>query len=149
MNWHGPCFVRDRKKLELRVVYMKKFVVVLLLATVSTYAHAYISGIAIQTEKSSNIQVYVNGKLYNKTPEKFVRIKSKPGLFHVEVKVLNPYNKTWYVVRKDIRVEKGFEFYYKMVFAKGKQPQIQEVRRYPVYTKYFLNPALYNKHPVS
>jgi hypothetical protein len=67
----------------------------------------------------------------------------------VEVKVLNPYDKTWYVVRKDIQVEKGFEFYYKMVFAKGRKPQIQEVRRYPVYTKYFLNPTLYNKHPIS
>jgi hypothetical protein len=128
---------------------MKKIVVAVLLATISTYAHAYISGIAIQTEKSSNIQVYVNGKLYNKTPEKFVRIKSKPGLFHVEVKVLNPYDKNWYVVRKDIEVEKGYEFYYKMVFARGKKPQIQAVRKYPVYTKYFLNPALYNRHPIT
>jgi hypothetical protein len=128
---------------------MKKLVVAVLLATISTYAHAYISGIAIQTEKSSNMQVYVNGKLYNKTPEKFVRIKSKPGLFHVKVRVLNPYDKTWYVVNKDIKVEKGFEFYYKMVFTKGQRPRIQEIRRYPVYTKYFLNPTLYNKYPVS
>jgi hypothetical protein len=128
---------------------MKKVLIVVVMAMLSSYAHAYISGIAIQTEKSSNMQVYVNGKLYNKTPEKFVRIKSKPGLFHVEVKVLNPYDKKWYVVRRDIKVEKGFEFYYRMVFAKGKRPQIQEVRRYPVYTKYFLNPALYNRHPVS
>ena len=128
---------------------MKKVLIVVVMAMLSSYAHAYISGIAIQTEKSSNMQVYVNGKLYNKTPEKFVRIKSKPGLFHVEVKVLNPYDKKWYVVRRDIKVEKGFEFYYKMVFAKGKRPQIQQVRRYPVYKRYFLIPALYNRHPVS
>lgn len=128
---------------------MKRLLVIVLLATASSYAHAYISGIAIQTDKSSNMQVYVNGKLYNKTPEKFVRIKSKPGLFHVEVKVLNPYDKTWYVVRKDINVEKGYEFYYKMVFKKGQKPQIQEIRKYPVYTKYFLNPVLYNRHPVT
>lgn len=128
---------------------MKKLVVAVLLATVSTYAHAYISGIAIQTGKGSNMQVSINGRLYNKTPEKFVRIKSKPGLFHVEVKVLNPFDKNWYVVRKDIKVEKGYEFYYKMVFAKNKKPRIQEVRRYPVYTKYFLNPTLYNKHPIT
>lgn len=126
---------------------MKKLLFIVLLATASSYTHAYISGIAIQT--SSNMQVYVNGKLYNKTPEKFVRIKSKPGLFHVEVKVLNPYDKTWYVVRKDINVEKGYEFYYKMVFKKGQKPQIREVRRYPVYTKYFLNPVLYNRHPIT
>lgn len=116
---------------------------------VASSSYAYISGIAIQTDKSSNIQVYVNGKLYNKTPEKFVRIKSRPGLFHIEVKVLNPYDKTWYVVRRDVNVERGYEFYYKMVFAKGKKPAIQELKRYPVYTKYFLNPALYNRHPVS
>jgi hypothetical protein len=128
---------------------MKKLVVSVLLAIVSNYAHAYISGIAIQTEKRSNMQVYVNGKLYNKSPEKFVRIKSKPGLFHVEVKVLNPYDHNWHLVRIDIKVEKGYEFYYKMVFAKGKKPEIHEVRRYPVYTKYFLNPMLYNRHPVS
>src|SRR4051812_48563990 len=98
---------------------MKKLIVFLLFATVSFFAHgSYISGVAIQTEKASNIQVYVNGKLYNKTPGKFVRIKSRPGLFHVEVKVLNPYDRTWYLVRKDITVENGFELYYKMIFAK-------------------------------
>jgi hypothetical protein len=128
---------------------MKKLIVALLLATFSWQAHAYISGIAIQTEKSSNLQVFVNGKLYNKQPGKFVRIKSLPGLFHIEVKVLNPYDKVWYVVRKDIQVEKGYELYYKMIFAKGKKPQLQAIKRYPVYSKYFLNPALYNRHPIS
>jgi hypothetical protein len=128
---------------------MKKVVVIALMAFLSCPAFAYISGIAIQTENSSNMQVYVNGKLYNKQPGKFVRIKSLPGLFHIEVKVLNPYDKLWYLVKKDIRVEKGYEFYYKMVFAKGKKPQIQAIKKYPVYSKYFLNPMLYNKHPIS
>jgi hypothetical protein len=138
------------KKDDRRVENMKTLTTaVIIMMITSSHAYAYISGIAIQTEKSSNIQVYINGKLYNKNPEKFVRIKSQPGLFHVEVKVLNPFDKTWYVVRKDIRVEKGYEFYYKMVFAKNKSPQIQQVKRYPVYTKYFLNPALYNKHPIT
>lgn len=116
---------------------------------ISYNASAYISGIAIQADKSSNMQVYVNGKLFNKEPGNFVRIKSKPGLFHVKVKVLNPYDNIYYVVRKDIRVEKGYEFYYRMVFQKGKRPAIQEVRRYPVYSKYFLNPVLYNRHPTA
>jgi hypothetical protein len=128
---------------------MKTIMMVVVLMVVSTTTRAYISGIAIQTEKTSDMQVYINGKLYNKNPEKFVRIKSKPGLFHVEVRVLNPHDKRWYVVRKDVTVEKGFEFYYKMVFAKGKRPSIQAVKKYPVYTKYFLNPTLYNKYPVS
>jgi hypothetical protein len=129
---------------------MKKVVAAIFLAIIScTSVFAYISGIAIQTDKSSNMQVYVNGKLYNKNPETFVRIKSLPGLFHVRVKVLNPYDKNWYIVRKDIKVVKGFEFYYKMVFAKGKAPQIVAIKKYPVYSKYFLNPILYNKHPIS
>ena len=128
---------------------MKSVVVILFLLFQSLSSLAYISGIAIQTEKSSNMQVFVNGKLYNKVPGKFVRVKSQPGLFHVEVKVLNPYNKTWYLVKKDIRVEKGLEFYYKVVFRKGQQPQLVEIRRYPVFSQYFLNPSLYNRHPVS
>ena len=126
-----------------------KTMLIALLLTASFQASAYISGIAIQTEKSSNIQVYVNGKLYNKQPGKFVRIKSLPGLFHIEVKVLNPYDKTWYLVRKDVVVKKGYEWYYKMIFVKGRKPQIKAVKQYPVYSKYFLNPALYNKHPIS
>jgi hypothetical protein len=128
---------------------MKKLLVILFFAFLSTSAKAYISGIAIQTDKTSNMQVYVNGKLYNKIPGKFVRVKSKPGLFHVQVKVLNPYDKNWYVVKKDMKVEKGFEYFYKMVFTKGERPRIQEIRRYPVYTKYFLNPTLYNKNPIA
>jgi hypothetical protein len=95
------------------------------------------------------MQVYVNGKLFNKKPGQFVRIKSKPGLFHVEVKVLNPYDKRWYLVKKDIIVEKGYEFYYKMEFVRGRRPSIMEVKRYPVYSRYFLKPSLYNKHYIS
>lgn len=95
------------------------------------------------------MQVYVNGKLYNKQPGNFVRIPSKPGLFHIQVKVLNPYDKQWYLVKKSLRVEKGYEFYYQIVFKKGSRPVIQAIKRYPVYSKYFLNPTLYNKHPVT
>lgn len=134
---------------ELKGNYMKNLLLGVLLIFIAFNSDAYISGIAIQTEKSSNIQVYVNGKLFNKEPGKFVRIKSKPGLFHLKVKVLNPYDNIYYLIKKDIRVEKGYEFFYRMVFAKGKIPLIKEVKRYPVYSKYFLNPILYNKHPSS
>jgi len=128
---------------------MKSAAVGFVFLIISISSFGYISGIAIQTEKSSNMQVYVNGKLYNRVPGNFVRVKSQPGLFHVEVKVLNPYNKTWYLVKKDIRVEKGLEFYYKVVFKKNQQPELKEIRRYPVFSQYFLNPSLYNRHPVS
>jgi hypothetical protein len=40
---------------------MKRVVVAFLLAVISFSASAYISGIAIQTEKSSTMHVYVNG----------------------------------------------------------------------------------------
>ena len=128
---------------------MKNLLLGTLLVVISYNANAYISGIAIQTEKSSNMQVYVNGILFNKEPGNFVRIKSKPGLFHLKVKVLNPYDNVYYVVRKDIRVERGYEFFYKMVFEKGKRPAIQQIRRYPVYSRYFLHPILYNQHPTA
>ena len=121
----------------------------LLLITSAHVSFAYDSGIAVQSEKGTAMQVYVNGKLYNKKPGKFVRVRSTQGLFHLEVKVLNPWNKEWYMVRKDIQVEKGFEFQYKIVFVNRLKPTLVEIRKYPVYTKYFLNPSLYNRHPVS
>jgi hypothetical protein len=127
---------------------MKTFLF-LLLWSGSTSLLAYDSGIAVQTEKNTTMHVYVNVKLYNKQPGKFVRVRSTPGLFHLEIKVLNPYNKTWYLVRKDIRVDKGFEFQYKVVFVNKLRPELREIRKYPVYSRYFLDPGLYNKHPVS
>ena len=128
---------------------MKRLTFVLFISLLSSSVHAYISGIAIQAKKGSSMQVYINGRLYNKQPGNFVRIPSKPGIFHVQVKVLNPFDKEWYLVRKDIRVEKGYEFYYKIAFVKGQRPRIEALKRYRVYSRYFLNPALYNQHPVS
>jgi hypothetical protein len=127
---------------------MKTFLFFLLWGA-GTSLLAYDSGIAVQTEKNTPMHVYVNGKLYNKQPGKFVRVRSTPGLFHLEVKVLNPYNKTWYLVRKDIRVDKGFEFQYKVVFVNKLRPELREIRKYPVYSRYYLDPGLYNRHPVS
>lgn len=135
----------DRKENAMR----KMIAVFLFVSFLSSSAYADISGIAIQADRSSSMQVYINGKLYNKQPGNFVRIPSKPGIFHVQVKVLNPYDKEWYLVRKDIRVEKGYEFYYKIAFAKGHRPRIEALKRYRVYSRYFLNPALYNQHPIS
>jgi hypothetical protein len=127
---------------------MKSFLFFLLWGA-STSLLAYDSGIAVQTEKGTSMHVYVNGKLYNKQPGKFVRVRSTPGLFHLEVKVLNPYNKKWYVVRKDIRVDKGFEFQYKVVFINRVRPELREIRKYPVYSRYYLDHGLYNRHPVT
>jgi len=126
---------------------MKRLVLIGFFAFSAGYSFAYSSSIAIKTDKSSSMQVYINGKLFNEQPENFVRIKSNPGLFKLEVKVLNPYDKVWYMVRKDIRVEKGFEFYYKIEFVRGRRPELKAIRRYPVYSHFYLNPALYNKHP--
>ncbi len=127
---------------------MKKLVILLLLAS-SFPLFAYDSGIAIQCEKGIAMQVYVNGKLCNKEPNKFVRLRSTPGLFHLEIKVLNPWNGQWYTVRKDININKGYEFQYKVVFIDRLRPELREVNRYPVFSRYFLNPGLYNTHPVS
>jgi hypothetical protein len=127
---------------------MKSLIFFLLLAS-SSAALAYDSGIAVQTERGTTMQVYVNGKLFNKQPGKYVRVRSTPGLFHLEVKVLNPWDKQWYIVRKDIRVDKGYEFQYKVVFVNKTRPELREMKRYPVYSRFYLNSNLYNQHPVS
>ena len=119
----------------------------LLLSSLITFA--YDSGIAIQTDKGISMQVYVNGRLYNNHVGKVVRVRSTPGLFHLEVKVLNPWNKKWYTARKSVTIQKGFEFRYKVVFRNKLKPELVAVRKYPIYSKYFLNPNLYNRHPVS
>lgn len=136
-------------KYKQRTHPMKKTgFLLLVMMMLSLSALAYDSGISLVTEKGINMQVYVNGKLYNKNPGSFVRVRSMPGLFHVEVKVKNPQDNRWYTVRKDIRTEKGFELQYNVVFVDSK-PKLIEVKKYPVYSRYFLNPKLYNKHPIS
>ena len=110
---------------------------------------AYDSGIAVQTEKGTTMQLYVNGKLVTKKTGTFVRVRSTPGLFHLEIKVLNPWDKKWYVVKKDVHVDKGFELQYKVVFVNRTKPELKAVKKYPVYSKYFLNSGLYNRHPIS
>lgn len=128
---------------------MKTTFILILLALAAFQLKAYDSGIAIQTDKAITMQVFVNGKLLNQQQGKMVRVRSTPGLFHLEVKVLNPWNKLWYVVKKDIRVEKGYEFQYKIVFVNNAKPELRELKKYPIYSRYFLNPTLYNRHPIS
>ena len=128
---------------------MKRLVLILIMIACQGSAEAYISGIAIQTEKNSTMQVYVNGKLRTSQAMSFFRVKGNPGLYHITVKVFNPHDKVWYVLRKDVRVDKGYEFYYKINFSKGRRPVLELVKRYPVYSNYFLNPSLYNRHPVT
>lgn len=128
---------------------MKKMGLCFFLVLLSIACFAYESGIAIQSDKGISMQVFVNGKLYNKNLGKVVRVRSTPGLFHLEVKVLNPWNKKWYTAKKSVKVEKGFEFQYKLVFMNKEKPELVAIRKYPIYSKYFLNPILYNRHPVS
>lgn len=126
-----------------------RWLVIILVAISVQHAEAYTSGIAIQTDKNSAMQVFVNGKLRSTQAKSFIRIKSNPGLYKITIKVLNPYDKEWYVVRKNVKVVKGYEFYYKVNFSKGKRPVLELVRRYPVYSNYFLNTRLYNSHPTT
>jgi hypothetical protein len=125
---------------------MKRLIFLLLL--LPTLSLASTSAIAIQTEKNSSMQVFVNGKLLNTNSKSFVRIKSNAGLLRVELKVLNPYDKVWYVIRKDVRAEKGYEFYYKVLFPKNKRPVLELVKRYPVFNNYFNSSSVY-KYPVA
>lgn len=126
-----------------------KTLLIILLLTGSTAALAYDSGIAVQTDKGTTMRVYVNGKLISRKTGDYIRTRSTPGLFHLEVKVLNPWNQQWYIAKKDVRVDKGFEFQYRIVFVNRTWPELREIKRYPVYSKYYLYPNLYNRHPVS
>jgi hypothetical protein len=127
---------------------MKRLVFLSVLMGIPFLSCAFSSGIAFQTEKNSSMLVVVNGKVCNAATKSFVRVKSNPGLYHVEITVLNPHDKVWYKVRKDIRVEKGFEFYYKIVFEKNKRPSIEYIRRYPSFYKQY-NPAFTYKNPIT
>ena len=128
---------------------MRWLVLILMFVASAHTASAYISGISIQTEKNSTMQVYINGKLRTSVAKSFVRIRGNPGLYHITVKVLNPHDKEWYMLHKTIRMDKGYEFFYKINFTKSRQPFLELVMRYPMYSNFFLNPSLYNKHPVS
>ena len=121
---------------------------VFILALTISAVQASSSAIAIQAEKNSSMQVYINGKLLNANAKSFVRVRSNAGLLRVELKVLNPHDKVWYVIRKDVHAEKGYEFYYKVLFPKNKRPILELVKRYPVFNSYFNASSLY-KYPVA
>ena len=106
---------------------------------------AYTSGIAISSDKSVVVQVFVNGKLYNKTPSHFIRIKSTEGLFHLRVKILNVRDHTWQEINQSVSISKGFEYQYTVVQKEGKMPELSHVKRYPIYSRYFLDYALYTR----
>jgi hypothetical protein len=126
---------------------MKRLIFLSYLVALPFWLQAYTSGIALQTEKNSSMHVVINGKVCTQAAKTFVRVKSNPGLYHVEIKVLNPYDKEWYKVRKDVRVEKGYEVFYKVVFAKNKRPALQFMKRYPSFYNYY-NPAITYKNPI-
>lgn len=127
---------------------MKKTVIILFVLAMGFSAQAYDSGIALVTQKGMNMQVYVNGKLYNKNPGTFVRVRSTPGLFKIEVRVMNPQDNKWHTIKKDVRAEKGFELQYKVIFVNAKA-ELVELKKSPIFSRYFLNPTLYNKHSIS
>ena len=128
---------------------MKTRVLIVVMSMLSLSSYAYIGGIAIQSDKHASMQVTVNGKVYNKQPGSFVRIKSQPGLFHLQLKIWSAQNKAWYVLHRDVRVHKGLEYFYKVEFAANGKPVFRLEREYPVYSKYFWNPALYTKSPIT
>lgn len=128
---------------------MKRAVLFFLLIFGSfSVSQAYDSGIALTTEAGISMQVFINGKKLSKQPGKILRVRSSPGLFRIEVKALNPENKHWYTVKKEVRAQKGFELQYKVAFV-GNRLELIEIKKYPIYSRYFLNPGLYNRHSVS
>ncbi len=126
---------------------MKGVVVIIFLALfLCTKAQAYTSGIAISAvRKSELVQVFVNGKLYNKTPTNFIRIKSTQGTFHLRVKILNIQTRQSQEIVQTIKISKGFEYYYEIKYEQGKAPKLIQMKRYPIYSRYFLDYGLYTR----
>lgn len=121
-------------------------VIIFLVLFICTKAQAYTSGIAISAvRKSELVQVFVNGKLYNKTPSNFIRIKSTQGTFHLRVKILNVQTRETHEIVQTIKISKGFEYYYEIKYEQGKAPKLIQMKRYPIYSRYFLDYGLYTK----
>ena len=128
---------------------MKRLMILFVLLFSSFLVNAYTSGIAISTNKSSVVQVFINGKLYNKSPSNFIRIRSTEGTFHLKVKILNLQNRTWQEVIKTVRIAKGFEYYFSIIEQEGKKPELSQTKRYPIYSRYFLDYSLYTRGRTS
>lgn len=128
---------------------MKSVVLSVWLALLVQSASAYTSGMAFSSDKSVVVQVFVNGKLYNKVPSHFIRIKSTEGLFHLRVKILNMRTHTWKEINRSVRITKGFEYQFTVVQKEGFQPELKQMKRYPIYTKYFLDYTLYTRGSTS
>ncbi len=120
--------------------------IIVLVLFICTKAQAYTSGIAISAvRKSELVQVFVNGKLYNKTPSNFIRIKSTQGTFHLRVKILNIHTRERQEIVQTIKISKGFEYYYEIKYEQGKAPKLIQMKRYPIYSRYFLDYGLYTR----
>ena len=122
---------------------MKRMIAVLSLMVISTIGLAQTAGLAIQTDKNSVMLVFINGKRCNTDAKSFVRVSGNAGIHRVEIKVLHPEEKMWYVVRKEVNLDRGYDFYYKVVFQEGKRPEIVLVKKYPVYSRYYNSSAYY------
>lgn len=128
---------------------MKRLIFLLVLFFGGLSTQAYTSGIAIRSDKASVVQVFINGKLYNKAPANFIRIRSTEGTFHLKVKILNLQSHTWQEVQKTIHISKGFEYYFSIVEKPGKKPELSQIKRYPIYSRYFLDYSLYTRGSTS
>jgi hypothetical protein len=128
---------------------MKTLGSIFLLIMIPFASFAYDGVIAVQSDKNVSMQVFVNGKLHNKQEAKMVRVLGTTGYYHLEVRVLNPWNKKWYTAKRTVNVERGIETHYKVVFINKTKPELVPVNKYPAYSKYYLNPSLYSKSPVS
>lgn len=120
--------------------------IIVLVLFMCAKAQAYTSGIAISAvRKSELVQVFVNGKLYNKTPSNFIRIKSTQGTFHLRVKILNIHTRERQEIVQTIKISKGFEYYYEIKYEQGKASKLIQMKRYPIYSRYFLDYGLYTR----
>ena len=111
--------------------------------------YGYQSAFAIHSGSFSQMQVAVNGKIWTNQTPSFVRVKSKPGLFHLEVKIFDPEQKIWHLIKKEILVKKGWENHFRIVFAPSGEPVLEEWKKYPVFKIHYIYPHSYIKNQVT
>ena len=129
---------------------MRTIILVILLTCASLVsARASTSVISIQSDRVLNLRVFVNGKLYNSKPDCLVRISSQTGLYHLEIRAFHTVSHRWYTIEHDVRTERGLEYCFSINWDNTSGVKLQTRGRYPVYSRYYLNPSLYNKHQTS
>jgi hypothetical protein len=127
---------------------MKKLVILIFSALLTTGAWANTSAISFSAEQSNHtLLVYVNGKLIQSHKKKYVRQRSMPGFHVVKIKVYNQKGKVLQTITQRVYIKSGFENNYRVDVLANKS-SVKRMPLYPLYSNFFYNPALYTRNSI-